>query len=156
MSPLISPRWSSKPRWLLRSRGRKFELTLTGLAATVFPRSLDRLAHGLRWHAYDHQCRRHRSLPNGRRRRTSQVLSRGPQIRMAVRVWSRRHGPTYGPIAWSAAGDRTVNGGTGFLGAATGKLCLPGVAHVNTPLTVSPAEAHDAFFLNEWGPIGKN
>ena len=46
------------------------------------------------------------------------------------------------------AGEGTITGGTGRFANATGTLRFPGVAHVETPPNVYPAEGHGTFALD--------
>jgi hypothetical protein len=49
------------------------------------------------------------------------------------------------PAFLNLAGGGAISGGTGRLANATGELRFTGVAHVDTPPNVSPAESHGTF-----------
>jgi hypothetical protein len=51
------------------------------------------------------------------------------------------------PAFFKLAGEGIITGGTGRFQNATGVVRFPGVAHVDTPPDVSPAEGHGTFAL---------
>ena len=54
------------------------------------------------------------------------------------------------PAFVKLASSGTITGGTGRFQNATGELRAPGVAHVDTPPGVFPAEGHGTFALEGW------
>ena len=54
------------------------------------------------------------------------------------------------PAFVKLSGTGTITGGTGRFLNATGQLRAPGVAHVDTPPGVFPAEGHGTFALEGW------
>jgi len=59
------------------------------------------------------------------------------------------------PAFVKLSGTGTITGGTGRFENATGELRFPGVAHVDTPPGVFPAEGHGTFALEGLVRFGK-
>ncbi len=60
------------------------------------------------------------------------------------------------PAFVSLSGTGTITGGTGRFENATGQLRAPGVAYVETPPGVFPAEGHGTFALEGLVRLSKN
>ena len=60
------------------------------------------------------------------------------------------------PAFINLAGGGIITGGTGRFANATGELRIPGVAHVDTPPGVSPAEGHGTFTLEGFVRLSKH